>query len=434
INIIDPLARIRGVGQASLFGPLDYSLRLWLDPDRLTAFNLTPADVVAAVQSQNVQAALGRIGAAPSPQAQQLQLTITTEGRLTRTDEFENIILRANPGGSVVRVKDVARVDLGAKTQDRYSRFNGTPAAAIGIYQSPGANAVEVARHVRETLDQLQQRFPDDVAYATFWDATIFVTSTVEEVVRTLVIAFVLVGIVVFLFLGKLRTTLIPLVAVPVSIVGTFAVMLAIGYSANTVSLLALVLAIGIVVDDAIVVVENVERVIDEEAKLSVPEACKRAMAEITGPILAITLVLLSVFVPVAFIPGISGQLFRQFAVAVSVSMLISALNALTLSPALCAVLLKRGQTSRGPMRYVLGAIDGVRNGYVAVVRRLVRVAIVGVVAVAGVLATAAWLFNKTPQSFLPEEDQGAIFAALRLPEGASINRTEAVVKQVEDI
>src|ERR1700726_1003647 len=220
INIIDPLARIRGVGQASLFGPLDYSLRLWLDPDRLTAFNLTPAAVVAAVQSQNIQAALGRIGSAPTPEHQQLQLTITTEGRLTRTDEFENIIVRANPDGSVVRVKDVARVDLGAKTEERYTRFNGAPAAAIGIYQSPGANAVDVARHVTETLDQLKQRFPDDVAYATFWDATVFVTTTVAEVIRSLVIAFVLVAIVVFLFLGKLRTTLIPLIAVPVSIIG----------------------------------------------------------------------------------------------------------------------------------------------------------------------------------------------------------------------
>ncbi|MGH6793620.1 MAG: efflux RND transporter permease subunit, partial [Methylocella sp.] len=280
----------------------------------------------------------------------------------------------------------------------------------------------------------LATRFPNDLAYTVFFDTTVFVTATITEVIRTLAEAIILVALVVFLFLGKLRTTLIPLVAVPVSIVGTFAVMLAIGYSANTVSLLALVLAIGIVVDDAIVVVENVERVIDEEPKLSVPEACKKAMAEITGPILAITLVLLSVFVPVAFIPGISGQLFRQFAVAVSVSMLISALNALTLSPALCAVLLKHGQTSRGPMRYVLGAIDRTRDGYVAIVRRLVRVAIVGIVAVAGVLAVSAWLFSKTPQSFLPEEDQGAIFAALRLPEGASINRTEAVVKQVEDI
>src|SRR5881227_2889151 len=222
INVIDPLSRIRGVGQASLFGPLDYSLRLWLDPDRLTGLNLTPADVVAAVQSQNVQAALGRIGSAPTPQRQQIQLTISTQGRLTRTEEFDNIVVRANADGSVVRVKDVARADLGAKTQERYARYNGAPAAAIGIYQSPGANAVEVARHVRETLDQLKRRFPDDVAYDVFFDTTVFVTATVAEVVRTLVIAFVLVAIVVFLFLGKLRTTLIPLVAVPVSIIGTF--------------------------------------------------------------------------------------------------------------------------------------------------------------------------------------------------------------------
>jgi HAE1 family hydrophobic/amphiphilic exporter-1 len=434
INIIDPLARIRGVGQATLFGPLDYSLRLWLDPDRLTAFNLTPADVVTAVQSQNIQAALGRIGAAPTPEHQQIQLTITTEGRLTSTEEFENILVRSNPDGSVVRVKDVARVDLGAKTEERYSRFNGAPAAAIGIYQSPGANAVDVARHVRETLEQLQQRFPDDIRYALFWDATIFVTSTVAEVIRTLIIAFVLVAIVVFLFLGKLRTTLIPLVAVPVSIIGTFAVMLVIGYSANTVSLLALVLAIGIVVDDAIVVVENVERVIEEEPELSIPAATKKAMAEITGPIIAITLVLLSVFVPVAFVPGISGQLFRQFAVAVSVSMLISAVNALTLSPALCSVVLRRGGTRRGPMRWVLGGIDRVRDGYVSIVRRLVRVAVFGVAAVAIVAAAALGLFRATPQGFLPAEDQGAFFAAMRLPEGASLNRTEALVAQVEDI
>ncbi|MGH6813336.1 MAG: efflux RND transporter permease subunit [Methylocella sp.] len=434
INIIDPLARINGVGQASLFGPLDYSLRIWLDPDRLTQLNLTPNDVIAAVQSQNIQAALGRVGAAPITNEQQLQITIKTKGRLTRPEEFAAIVLRTNPDGSVVRVKDVARVEMGARTQDRYSRFNGAPTASIGIYQTPGSNAVDVTRRVRETMNTLATRFPNDLAYTVFFDTTVFVTATITEVIRTLAEAIILVALGVFLFLGKLRTTLIPLVAVPVSIVGTFAVMLAIGYSANTVSLLALVLAIGIVVDDAIVVVENVERVIDEEPELTVPEACKKAMSEITGPILAITLVLLSVFVPVAFIPGISGQLFRQFAVAVSVSMLISALNALTLSPALCAVLLKRGQTSRGPMRYVLGRIDRARDGYVAVVRRLVRVAIAGVAVVAVVLASSAWLFSKIPQSFLPEEDQGAIFAALRLPEGASINRTEAVAKEVEDI
>src|SRR5438477_9676197 len=283
-------------------------------------------------------------------------------------------------------------------------------------------------------MNTLATRFPADLSYAVFFDSTVFVTSTMVEVIRTLVVAIVLVGLVVFLFLGKLRTTLIPLVAVPVSIIGTFAVLLLIGYSANTISLLALVLAIGIVVDDAIVVVENIERVIEEEPNLSISEACKKAMAEITGPILAITFVLLSVFVPVAFIPGISGQLFRQFAVAVSVSMLISALNALTLSPALCAVLLTHGQRSSGLMRRVLDGIDKVRDGYVAVVRRLVRVAIVGVLVVGVAMAATAWLFSRTPQSFLPEEDQGAIFAALRLPEAASLNRTETVVKQVEEI
>jgi HAE1 family hydrophobic/amphiphilic exporter-1 len=434
INLIDPLARIRGVGQATLFGPLDYSLRIWLDPDRLTELNLTPNDVIAAVQSQNIQAALGRVGAAPITREQQVQINIKTKGRLTQPEEFAAIVLRANPDGSVIRIKDVARVEMSAKSQDRYGRFNGAPAAAIGIYQMPGSNAVQVARQVRETLTTLEKRFPNDLAYTVFWDSTVFVTETIKEVIRTLVVAIVLVAVVVFLFLGRWRTTLIPLVAVPVSIVGTFAVLLLIGYSANTVSLLALVLAIGIVVDDAIVVVENVERVMDENPELPVPEACKKAMAEITGPIIAITLVLLSVFVPVAFIPGISGQLFRQFAVAVSVAMLISAVNALTLSPALCAVLLKHGQRARGPMRYVLRAIDRAREGYVWVVRRLVRVAIVGVLVVVGTVAASALLFSLTPQSFLPDEDQGAIFATLRLPEGVSVNRTEVVVKQVEDL
>jgi hydrophobic/amphiphilic exporter-1 (mainly G- bacteria), HAE1 family len=435
INVVDPLARVRGVGQAILFGALDYSLRLWLDPDKLTSLQLTPADVVAAVQGQNVQAALGRIGSSPTPDRQQLQLTIKTLGRLTTVEQFSNIIVRANPDGSVVRVKDVSRADLGAKSEERYSRYNGAPAGAIGIYQSPGANAVQVAAQVRAVMEDLKQRFPDDVAYDVFYDATVFVNATIDEVVRTLVIAFVLVAIVVFLFLGKLRTTLIPLIAVPVSIIGTFAVLLALGYSANTVSLLALVLAIGIVVDDAIVVIENVERVIEEEPDLSVPQATKKAMGEITGPIIAITLVLLSVFVPVAFIPGISGQLFRQFAVAVSTSMIISAINALSLSPALCSVLLKRGSgAQRGPMRHVLGAIDRARDGYAAIVRRFVRVAVVGVVAALGAGLATFGLLQVTPHGFLPSEDQGVFFAAMRLPEGASLNRTEAMAARVENI
>jgi hydrophobic/amphiphilic exporter-1 (mainly G- bacteria), HAE1 family len=435
INILDPLSRIKGVGQASLFGPQDYSLRIWLDPDRLTALNLSPNDVIAAVQAQNIQAALGRVGAAPVASQQQFQLTIKTEGRLTRPDEFERIVLRANPDGSVVRLKDVSRVEIGAKSSDRYSRIDGAPTAAIGIYQSPGSNAIDVATQARATMEELKARFPDDLDYRIFYDTTVFVSSTIEEVIRTLGIAFVLIALVVFLFLGKLRTTLIPLVAVPVSIVGTFAVLLAIGFTANTVSLLALVLAIGIVVDDAIVVVENVERVMEEEPNLTSAQATKKAMAEITAPIIAITLVLLSVFVPVAFIPGISGQLFRQFAVAVSVSTLISAINALTLSPALCSVLLKPGQTPiRGPMKYVLLGINQVRDGYVAVVRRLVRVSVLVFVVVAGALAGSAGILYRTPQAFLPEEDQGAFFVAMQLPEGASINRTDALVQQVESL
>jgi hydrophobic/amphiphilic exporter-1 (mainly G- bacteria), HAE1 family len=434
INVIDPLARINGVGQVQLFGPLNYSMRIWLDPDKLTELNLSPNDVIAAVQSQNVQAALGRIGAAPLAKTQRLQLTIKTKGRLTDAKEFANIVVRANPDGSIVRVRDVARVEMGAQSQDRYTRFNGAPAAALGVYQTPGSNAVDVARRVRETMTQLATRFPHDLSYTVFFDTTVFVNATINEVVRTLGEAIALVALVVFLFLGKFRTTLIPLVAVPVSIIGTFAALLAAGYTANTVSLLALVLAIGIVVDDAIVVIENVERVIEEEPNLSIKDCTKKAMREITGPIIAITLVLLSVFVPVAFVPGISGLLFRQFAVAVSVSMLISAVNALTLSPALCGVLLRRGQTNRGPMRYVLRGIDKARDGYVAIVTRLVRVSIIGVIVVAGVLLLSVGLFARLPQGFLPEEDQGALFATLRLPEGASLNRTEAVVKQVEDI
>ena len=373
------------------------------------------------------------IGSAPVSNDQRSEFTVRTLGRLASPQEFGEILLKTNPNGSVVRIKDVARVELGANSSDRYSRFNGAPTAAIGIYQAPGANAIQVTKAVRAAMETLAKRFPNDLSYSVFFDTTVFVQATIEEVLRTLGEAFVLVGIVVFLFLGKFRTTLIPLIAVPVSIIGAFAAMLAIGYTANTVSLLALVLAIGIVVDDAIVVIENVERVVEEEPDLSVPEATKKAMAEITAPIIAITLVLLSVFVPVAFIPGISGQLFRQFAVAVSFSMLISALNALTLSPALCSILIKRGHKSRGPMRYVLGAIDSARDGYGWLVARLVRVSAIGIVATVAVILASGWLFSRTPQSFLPEEDQGALFAALRLPEGASINRTGAVVQQVED-
>ncbi|WP_295585771.1 efflux RND transporter permease subunit [uncultured Lamprocystis sp.] len=433
INVIDTLARVPGVGSVSQFGPLDYSMRIWLSSDRLTALGLTPSDVMAAIQSQNIQAAVGRIGAQPMSTDAQFQITLQTKGRLSDVAEFERIVVRANPDGSTVRVKDVGRVELGSRQSDSISRLNGRDTAGIAIYLAPGANAVKVADGVSAAMERLATRFPDGLTYSVVYDTTEFVTASLEKVVHTLIEAFVLVIIVVFLFLGSWRATIIPLVAVPVALVGTFAFLLLIGFSANTVSLLAVVLAIGIVVDDAIVVVENVERIMEEE-HLPPREAAKKAMAQITGPILAITLVLLSVFLPVAFIPGITGQLFQQFAAVVAFSMLISAVNALTLSPALCAVLLKPSHERRGIMGRVMNGIDWVRDGYAGIVARLVRVAMVVVVLIIGIgLATGA-LFKATPTGFLPSEDQGAFMAEIQLPQGASLNRTLEVVKQVETI
>ncbi|SOC46017.1 hydrophobe/amphiphile efflux-1 (HAE1) family protein [Rhizobium subbaraonis] len=435
INIIDGLKRIRGVGDVSLLTPSDYSMRIWVTPQRLTNYNLTPNDIVDALKRQNVQAAIGRIGAQPALPDQQFQLTIQTKGRLVTVEEFESVVLRANPDGSFVRIRDVARVELASKSSEQIGRQDGKAAAVLGIYQAPGGNAIATAEAIDQLLEQLKPSFPEDVEYQITYDTTTFVEESIHEVVKTLLEAFVLVIIVVYLFLGSVRATLIPLIAVPVSLIGTFAVMLALGFSANTVSLLALVLAIGIVVDDAIVVVEAVEAHLEKDPSATPAEAARRAMAEITAPIIAITLVLLSVFVPVAFIPGISGELFRQFAVAVSVSMVISAINALTLSPALCGILLKAHHgPKRGPIRYVLRGIDLARDGYAAIVRRLVRVAVLGLVVLAALFVGTAWLFKTTPTGFLPSEDQGAIFGEIVLPDGASVNRTDAVAKSVEEL
>jgi hydrophobe/amphiphile efflux-1 (HAE1) family protein len=434
INVLDVLSRTPGVGQARLFGALNYSMRIWFDTQRLDNLQLTPADVVAAIQAQNVEAPAGRIGARPIGKDQQFQLNVQTQGRLTTPEQFGNIVLRANPDGSLLRVRDVARVDLGAQNQDVVGRLNGEPAVAIGIYLSPGANAVQTAAQVVANLDRLSQRFPPGLKYLVNYDTTTFVMDTIHDVLITLLIAFVLVVIVVFVFLGSLRATLIPAIAVPVSVIGAFAVLLLMGYSANTISLLAMVLAIGILVDDAIVVVENVERVMGENPELSPGDATKKAMAEITAPIIAITLVLLSVFVPIAFIPGISGTLFRQFAVTISVAMLISALNALTLSPALCAVFLHHGGPKRGPMAWVLRRIDNIRDGYAAIVRRLVRVSLFGVVAILASAAGIYFLSLRTPTGFLPEEDQGAFFINVQLPDGASVLRTRDAVKRIEAV
>jgi hydrophobe/amphiphile efflux-1 (HAE1) family protein len=435
INIIDGLKRIKGVGDVTLLTPWDYSMRIWITPERLTSYAMTPNDIITALQGQNIQAAIGRIGSQPALPDQQFQLTIQTKGRLATVEEFGNVVLRAQPDGSFVRIRDVARVELAPKGAEQIGRQDGTPAAVLGIYQSPGGNAIATAEAITQLMDKLSPAFPEGVSYKITYDTTKFVEESIHEVVKTLLEAFVLVVIVVFLFLGSVRATLIPLIAVPVSLIGTFAVMMALGFSANTVSLLALVLAIGIVVDDAIVVVEAVEAHMEKDPNATPAEAARRAMSEITAPIIAITLVLLSVFIPVAFIPGISGELFRQFAVAVSVSMVISAINALSLSPALCAVLLKQQHGPKwGPIRYILKGIDHARDGYASIVRRLVRLAVLGLVLLVGLMAATGWLFKTTPTGFLPSEDQGAIFGEIILPEGASVNRTDAAAKKVEEI
>jgi hydrophobe/amphiphile efflux-1 (HAE1) family protein len=435
INLLDQIKSTLGVGDATLFGPQDYAMRVWIKTDQLTGLGITTSDVIAALQSQNVQAAVGRIGARPISDDQQLQLNIQTKGRLSSVQEFENIIIRTNPDGSVLRLGSIARLELGAANLDRATRLNGFPSSLIGIYQSPGANALTTIEALKRLMNDNAKNFPEDVAWKITYDPTTFVTATIETVKHTLVEAAILVLLVVFIFLGNVRATLIPMVAVPVSLIGTFIVLNAIGYSANTVSLLAMILAIGIVVDDAIVVVEAVEQVMEHHPELSPAEATKRAMQGIFAPIIAITLVLLAVFVPVGFISGISGELFRQFAVTVAVAMFLSAVNALTLSPALCAVLLK---PQHGPKHGVIGimmrSIDWVRDQYGIVVARLVRISIIGIIAVAAAFGGVALLSRVTPTGFLPSDDQGAFFIVVQLPDGASIGRTSEVVHQVETI
>ncbi len=432
INVIDELSRVPGVGQARLISQQLYSMRIWFDSNRMTNLNVSANDIVNAIDAQNTVAPVGRVGARPAAGDQQFQMNVQTTGRLSSPAQFGNIVLRANPDGSVLRVRDVARVELGAQTQDSESRLDGKPSVALQINLSPGANALTTASLVNAKLEQLKARFPHGLETQITYDFTAFVRDTVSEVERTLIEAFILVAVVVFLFLGSLRATLIPVIAVPVSLIGTFAGLLALGYSANTVSLLALVLAVGIVVDDAIVVVENCERVIEEHPDWSPARCAKVAMSEITAPILAISLVLLSVFVPIAFIPGISGQLFRQFAVTISVAMLISALNALTLSPAMCAVFLRHQGPRRGIMARIGRSIDWTRDRYAIIVRRLLRFSLAGLVVVALAGAGIFVLGGITPSGFLPSEDQGGFFVSAQLPDGASVARTSEVMRTLE--
>ncbi len=431
INILDPLSRVPGVGQAFLFGAQNYSMRVYYDTNKLTELGLTPSDLATALNAQNIQAPVGTIGAPPNDKLQQMQLTVEAQGRLKTPEQFGNVVIRANPDGSLLRIKDVAQVVLGAQTQNRINKINNNAGLAIGIYLAPGANAVATSAALKQELSVLKKRFPPSVQVDDIYDTSDFVQATIDEVEHTLAEAFVLVVIVVFLFLGDWRATIVPMVVVPISLIGAFAFLLAFGFSANTITLLALVVATGIVVDDAIVVVENVERVMAERPDLSRADATKLAMTQITAPIIAISLVLLSVFVPIAFIPGLSGLLFQQFAVTVSIAMLISALNALTLSPALCALLLRPGHCAHGILGRVLKGIDQARDGYTSAVTRLLRKAWLGI-AVIAVFALGAGIMAKiTPGGFLPNEDQGGFFVQVTLPPGASVNRSEAVADQL---
>ncbi len=434
INIVDVLKRLPGVGDVSVLGERTYAMRIWLDPNKMTSLGLAAGDVIQAIQDQNIQVAAGKIGEPPSPAGQAFTYSITTLGRLSKPSEFADIIVRVGEDGSLVRIKDVARVELGAENYGWYSNLNGKRSATIAVYQLPGANALNVATRVRETMAHLGERLPEGLSYRISYDTTAFVKESIKEVLITLVEAMLLVFMVVFVFLQNWRATLIPAITIPVSLVGTFGVMKAAGFSINTLSLFGLVLAIGLVVDDAIVVVENASRCIDEKG-MEPKEATKEAMREVVGPIIATTLVLMAVFVPVAFMPGISGQLYKQFALTIAFSVTISAINALTLSPALCASLL---QPKGGRGNWFFRAFNWVFNGSRALYLKGVRWFIKGwVVVLAGFLALMGvtyYYFRAVPTGFVPPEDQGYFYTTMEGPEGASLERTEKVASEVEKI
>jgi len=436
INLLDPLGRIKGVSSADIpVGKLDYAMRLWVKPDDLAAKNLTASDIVSAIKEQNVQAAAGTIGQPPQPPGLDFQYPVTVKGRLDKPEEFENIVLKAEPG-NLLQVKDVARTELGSKNYNTFGRLNGKPAIPILIYQLPGANALKLADQIRAEMDVLAESFPPGVGYEISFDSTLFVNASIHEVLKTLRDAFILVVIVIFTFLGNFRATLIPMLAVPVSLVGTFAVLAAIGFSINTLTLFGVVLAIGIVVDDAIVVVEAVEHHIEQG--LSPTEATGKAMEEVSGPVVAIALVLCSVFVPVAFMGGLTGQLYQQFAVTLSVSVVLSAVVALTLTPALCAMILRPRKKMRGPFGWYVQAFNAVFEKvsavYGSLVGFLLRHLVVGLVILGFVFFGLYAINKKVPGGFLPAEDNGYIFVGCTLPSGASVERTNAVAKQAEEI
>jgi HAE1 family hydrophobic/amphiphilic exporter-1 len=436
ININDQMTRVRGIASVSVFGAGQYAIRLWVRPDRLAQMGITVPEIVNAIQQQNTVNPSGKIGGEPIPKGQQFTYTVRSQGRLVTQEEFENIVLRAQPGGAIVRVKDVARVELGSQNYDMLARLNGRPCALIALYQLPGSNALDAAGGAKKLMAKLKESFPPDLDYVIALDTTLAVTEGMKEIEHTLVEAILLVILVVFLFLQGWRATLIPLLAVPVSLVGTFALFPLFGFSINTLSLFGLVLAIGLVVDDAIVVVEIVEHHI--EHGLSPKEAALKGMQEVTGPVIAIAIILSAVFIPTAFIPGITGRLYQQFAVTIAVSVVISAFNALTLSPALSALLLRPKKKGRGLLQKFFDWFNKWFNratdGYVGMCRFLIHKSAFALLLLAGAVVLTGMMGARIPTSFLPDEDQGYVFAGLQLPNAASLERNDQLVRQVEDI
>jgi HAE1 family hydrophobic/amphiphilic exporter-1 len=438
INLRDQLLRIPGIAQVDLFGGTDYGLRIWLKPDRLAQLKLTPSDVISAIKEQNLEAPAGRVGTLPAPETQKFTLTVSAPGRLVKPEEFENIIIREDPDGSQIRIKDIGRAELGSQNYDSFGRLDGKPSGAMAVYLLPGANQLQASEAIYQTMKRAKEIFPSDMDYKIVYDTTPSVKASIESILHTFFEAVILVTLVVLIFLQNLRATLIPLLTVPVSLIGTFIFFPMLGFSVNTLSMFGLVLAIGIVVDDAIVVVEAVMHHI--EHGMTPHDATVQAMKEVSAPVIGIALILSAVFVPVAFIPGLTGRMYQQFALTIAISVLLSAFSALSLSPALASLLLKPAKPGpkKGPVAWFFSgfnkAFDKATSGYVGVTKHLVRRSFITIILVGGVMAGAAFFAGHVPAGFVPEEDQGIMGIALQLPPGSSLNRTSAALQKAEEV
>jgi hydrophobe/amphiphile efflux-1 (HAE1) family protein len=432
LNLVDELSRVKGVGEVSAFGAGEYSMRIWLDPEKMRVRGVTPDDVVAAIESQNMEVSAGAVGAAPVAESQRFEYTLTASGRLETADEFSNIVIRTESDGSMLRLRDVATVELGSESYGIVSNVSGRQAGLIGVYQLPGANALDVSKRVKSKLEELSAYFPPGIHYNIILDTTSFVDASIEEVLVTFVLTTLIVMLVILIFLQNLRTVIIPMITIPVSLIATFAVMSALGFTINTLTLFALVLAIAIVVDDAIVVVENCARIVDE-GKLTPHQAALRAMKELQGPVIGEVLVLMSVFIPTAFISGITGELYKQFALTIAVSTAFSGINALTFTPAMCALFLKpRKETKFFIYRWFNKLFAKTLYGYDNMVGRMLKRPVLSVLVFLAICGAAFYGFTRMPTSYVPEEDMGYFIASVQLPTGASINRTDSIMRKVE--